>query len=272
MLNAAPRTESSEALWRFVATPDRLNSELAVSPPDADAVAILVERLGVKAVNSLLDHLGRTNDRSTRASIMKQLLALGSSAGEVAAARLPDAPWYLQRNILVLIGRLGSWPKGFSPLSYAAHVDPRIRREGLKLLLESAAHAADGVMLGLRDSDDGIVVLALGSALESCPPEAIPLIQAIAMDHRRITEVRVPSLRILARSRAPDALEVLLSHTRHRRSWFRRRLAPKSPELLAALTGLASYWRDVPQVSKVLGQALQHADAEVRAAARATAA
>jgi hypothetical protein len=272
MLDAAPRTASTEALWRFVATPDRLNAELAISPPDGDAVAILVERLGVKAVNSLLDHLGRTNDRSTRASIMKQLLALGPSAGEVAAARLADAPWYLQRNILVLISRLGSWPNGFSPLSYAAHVDPRIRREGLKLLLESRAHAAEGVMLGLRDSDDGIVVLALGSAFDSCPPEAIPLIEAIAMDPRRPAEVRVPSLRILARSRAPQALKVLLSLTRHRRSWFRKRLAPKSPELLAALTGLASYWRQNPEVSEVLGQALQHSDAEIRAAAQATAA
>jgi len=270
MLDAAPRTASAEALWRFVATPDRLNAELAICPPDSDAVAILVERLGVTAVNSLLDHLGRTNDRSTRASIMKQLLALGPSAGEVAAARLAGAPWYLQRNILVLISRLGSWPNGFSPLSYAAHVDPRIRREGLKLLLESRGHAAEGVMLGLRDSDEGIVVLALGSAFDSCPPEVIPLIEAIAMDPRRPAAVRVPSLRILARSRAPQALKVLLSLTRHRHSWFRKRLAPKSPELLAALTGLASYWRQNPQVSEVLGQALQHSDAEIRAAAQAT--
>jgi len=84
--------------------------------------------------------------------------------------------------------------------------------------------------------------------------------------------VRVPSLRILARSRAPQALKVLLALTRHRRSWFRRRLAPKSPELLAALTGLASYWKQNPQVSEVLGQALHHSDAEIRAAAQATAA
>jgi hypothetical protein len=35
---------------------------------------------------------------------------------------------------------------------------------------------------------------------------------------------------------------------------------------------LASYWRQNPQVSEVLGQALQHSDAEIRAAAQATAA
>ncbi len=115
LLEAAPHTETTEALWRFVANPDRLDAELAVLPPDPEAVAILVGRLGLQAVNSLLDHLGRTDDRSTRATVMRQLLALGPRAGEVAVARLPEAPWYLQRDILVLIGRLGGWPTGSLP-------------------------------------------------------------------------------------------------------------------------------------------------------------
>ncbi len=272
LLQSAPQTESSEAIWRLVANPARLEAELAISPPDGDAIAILVDRLGLRAVNSLLDHLGRTDDRSTRAALMKQLLALGSSMGEVAAARLPAAPWYLQRNILVLIGRLGSWPQGFSPLSYAAHIDPRIRREGIKLLLESPEHVAEGILMGLRDDDDGIVVLALNAALESCPPEAIPDVEALAMDLRRPPEVRVPTLRILARTRTPQALKVLLAQARHRRSWFRRRLAPKSPELLAALAGLASYWKDDPRAMEVLTRALRHSDPEIRAAARSAAA
>jgi hypothetical protein len=272
LLEAAPQTEATEALWRYVANSDRLNAELAVSPPDPDAVAILVGRLGLQAVNSLLDHLGRTDDRSTRASLMKQLLALGPKVGEVAAARLSDAPWYLQRNILVLIGRLGSWPNGFSPLSYAAHTDPRIRREGIKLLLESPAHVLEGVSLGLRDEDDGIVLLALSATLESCPAETIPLVEQIAMDPRRPPEARVATLRILARTRTPAALQVLLAHARHRRSWFGRRLAPKSPELLAAVAGLASYWKTDPQATEVLAHAIQHSDPEIRAAASSTAA
>jgi hypothetical protein len=272
LLDAAPHTETTEALWRFVASPERLSAELAVSPPDGDAVAILVGRLGLQAANALLDHLGRTDDRSTRAALMKQLVALGPKMGEVAAARLPGAPWYLQRNILVLIGRLGTWPRGFSPLSYAAHADPRIRREGIKLLLESPAHAAEGILLGLRDTDDGIVLMSLSAAVESCPPEAIPLVEQIADDPRRPAEMRVPTLRILARSPTPEALRVLLANARHRRSWFGCRLAPKSAELLAALAGLASYWNEDPKAAELLARALAHSDPEIRAAARASAA
>jgi hypothetical protein len=271
-LRAAPQTGASEALWGHVATPQRLEAELALDPPDQEAIEILVARLGVGAANSLLEHLGRTDDRSARAAIMKQLLALGPRVGEVAMARLADAPWYLQRNILVLFGRLGSWPAGFSPLSYAAHGDSRIRREGIKLLLESRSHVVEGVSLGLRDEDDGIVALALRAALESCPPDAIPLVAAIAMNVRRSPEVRLTSLRILARVRTPQALRVLLAQTQHRRRWFARRLPPKSPELLAALAGLASYWRDHPTAADVLASARQHSDPEIRAAAGSPAA
>ncbi len=271
-LKAAPHTESAEALWRHIASPQRLEAELALASPDQTVIEILVGRLGVGAANSLLDHLGRTDDRSTRAAIMKQLLALGPRIGEVAVARLIDAPWYLQRNILVLIGRLGRWPEGFSPLSYAAHADPRIRREGIKLLLESRTHVAEGVSLGLRDEDDAIVGLALRAALESCPPDAIPLVERIAMDTRRPTEVRLATLRILARTRTPEALKVLLAHAQHRRFWFGRRLASKSPELLTVLAGLASYWKHDPTAAEVLASALQHSDPEIRAAARSAAA
>lgn len=271
LLEAAPLTETARAVWHYVANPERLEAELAQDPPDQEAIDILVSHLGMDAANSLLDHLGRTDDRSARASLMKQLLALGPRIGEVAVDRLRNAPWYLQRNILVLIGRLGSWPQGFSPLSYAAHSDPRIRREGIKLLLESPAHQPEGVLLGLRDVDEGIVGVALRAALESCPPDAIPLLAAMALDARRPVEIKVPALRILARTRTPAALTVLLALAQHRRRWFRRRLASKSPELLVAIAGLAGYWNDDPTATEVLAYARQHSDPEIRAAARPTA-
>jgi hypothetical protein len=241
---------------------------LVLDPPDPDVIEILVRHLGMDAAYSLLDHLGRSDDRSIRAALLNQLVALGPRIGDVAVARLADAPWYLQRNILVLIGRLGSWPAGFSPLSYAVHRDPRIRREGIKLLLESATHPVEGIVLGLRDEDEGLVGLALRAAQESCPAEAISLLEGIAVDPRRSSELRVPALRILARTRTSVGLEVLLAQARYRRRWFRRRLPSKSPELLAALSGLASYWGDDPLVARVLSHARQHSDPEIRAAAR----
>jgi hypothetical protein len=271
-LAAAPQTQTAERLWQYVATPERLEQALAASPMDQESVAILVDRIGAEATNSLIDRLGSADDRSTRAAIMKQLLALGPGIGRVVVARLPEAPWFLQRNILVLLGKRASWPVEFSPTTYAANADPRIRREAIKLMLESPVHHAEGVMLGLEDADEGIVALALGSALESCPGEAIPLVERIAADSRRSSEARVAAVRILARTRAPQALRLLAGIALTRRLWFRARLAPKSPELLATLSALAAQWRDDPLASSVLAYALGHSDPEIRAAASPSAA
>jgi hypothetical protein len=79
-------------------------------------------------------------------------------------------------------------------------------------------------------------------------------------------------VRILARTRAPQALRVLVDLALKRRFWLRRRLAPKSPELLAAVAALASFWPHEPVAAAVLDRALHHSDPDVRAAASSTAA
>jgi hypothetical protein len=267
LLDTASPISATEEIWRYVATPERLAAELQATPLDQDAVSLLVKRIGTEAANSLLDRLATADDRSTRATVLKHLLALGPDVGRLAVARLNDGPWYVQRNVLLLIGRLGSWPEGFSPLTYATHPDPRIRREAIKLLLESDGHTAEGILLGLRDADDGIATLAATAALESCPVEALTLVSRMAADARRMPELRALALRILARTKAPEALRLLLALAVTRRLMFGRRLAPKSPVLLAALAGLAGFWRDHPSATEVLSQALQHSDPEIRTAA-----
>ena len=266
LLKTMPETNATQELWRYVATPQRLESELGASPLDQEAVAILVERIGTAATDSLLDRLASAEDRSTRAAIMKQLLVLGPGVGQVAMKRLPTAPWYLQRNILVLLGRMGSWPSGFSPLAYTTNGDARIRREAIKLLLEATDRQEEGIMTGLADPDEGIVGLALAAALESCPPQAVPLVQQIVVDPKRPPELRALAVRIVTRARQPETYRVLLGILNYRRRWFRSRLAPKSPELLAALTGLATHWGEDPLVKEVVAYARGHVDRQIRAA------
>jgi hypothetical protein len=269
LLETMPHTAASEALWSHVATPERLEAELHATPMDHEAVAILVKRIGIAATNSLFDRLASADDRSTRSTVLKQLIALGPAVGNLAVARLVDAPWYVQRNILVLIGRLGQWPEGFTPMSYVGNPDARIRREAVKLLLESPEHTINGILLGLRDPDDGVATMAATTALESCPSAALPLLERITVDPVRSPDLRAITLRLLARTRAPEALRLLLALAMSRRLWFARGLAPKSPLLLSALTALASHWKEDPSASEVLSLALQHSDPEIRAAAGA---
>ena len=123
-------------------------------------------------------------------------------------------------------------------------------------------------MASLRDADDGIVALALGAVADSGLPEALPLVAGIAASAGRDSSIRVQAVRVLARVRTPATAHTLVSLTTARRRWLGRPLAPKSPEVLAAIEALATHWREEPQVATLLRHASRHHDAEIRNAAR----
>ncbi len=268
-LAATPEGPTSEPIWRAVGTPEALRAALLAHGIDHAPVRTLIRRLGVAAVDPLLDLLGRAEDHATRAGALAALEALGTPSAARAVERLADAPWYLQRNLLHLLGRVRPWPEGFSPAPWATHPDGRVRREAIKLLLDLPAHRDEGLSRGLADADPGITAVALATALESCPVSVLPLIERMARDPARLSAHRVMAIRVLARSRSARALESLASLAVTRTRWLRRqRLAPKSPEVLAAIAGLATHWPGEPRVQQVLAAAERHADADVRAAAR----
>jgi hypothetical protein len=271
-LAGASEGDAAEPVWRAVATPDALRAVLHARGIESGPARLLIRRLGADAADPLLDLVETTEDHGSRTAALAELVALGAPAAARAVERLADAPWYLQRNLLLLLGRVRAWPEGFSPAAWTGHVDPRVRREAIKLLLDVPAHRDEGLSRGLTDPDPGITAVALGAALESCPPAMLPLMERMARDPARLSAHRVLAIRVLARSRSMRALESLASLAVTRTRWLRRRrLAPKSPELLAAIAGLATHWPEEPRALQVLGAADRHADGDIRAAARRSA-
>ena len=267
ILGAAQSPEVADFIWAHVATPERLRVELEAELPDQSVVQILAARLGDRAVEPLLDALARATGRSSRAALMKHLYKLGPDAAHPAAERLPGAPWYFQRNILLLIGQWRTWPEGFTPLPYVLEGDVRVRREAVKLMLASPEHRATAITLALRDTDDGIVTLALSAVADSCPPDALPLVERVATTQGRDSRVRVQAVRALARIGSAAAVPALVGLVQARRRWLRSPLAPKSPEVLAAIAALANRWRNDPQAAALLSHARRHPDADIRNAA-----
>jgi hypothetical protein len=269
LLAAAPDRETSEALWRHIASPARLRAELAARPVDFTAVERLALRLGPAAADPLLDYLESATEKTSRARTLKVLVAIGPAIVGPAAARFGPAPWYVQRNILVLHQALSTWPTAFSPISCTKHSHPQVRREAYKLLLSFPQHRGSAVSHGLSDRDDGIVRLVLLAALESCPPEAVKAVEAFFGDGRRPQELRGLAIRILARERGPEAVNQLVALAAERRIFRGSRLAAKSPIVLAALGALAQHWPAHPEVLNLLAQAREHPDPEFRLAAQA---
>jgi hypothetical protein len=198
---------------------------------------------------------------------MSLLETLGPEVAHLAAARLPESPWYVQRNLLIVLDKLCAWPPDFSPLPYVAHSDPRVRRQAIRLLLKFPDGYDRAVCSGLRDPDGQVVRTAFTAALEKCPASAVPIILERLAKREFGAELELASIRVLGKSGTAEALDFLLQRALSGRKWlFWRRLGTKSPQLLAILATLTAHWPTDPAVARVLAEARTHGDPEVRSA------
>ena len=213
-----------------------------------------------------------TGEKGTWATQLWQRLAqLGPKVGEVVVARLPKGPWTLQRNLLLLLGRLPEWPAGFSPAPYAKNPDARVRREAYALLLADPKTRDKAVADAIADTDERITRAGLNAAAEhGCPRDAIAVLTRRLNDRSLDGMMGALAVKVLAPVRLTPVYECLVAVTLapKRRFQLRRKLSPKSPIMLAALGVLASKWGAEPLTQKVLGIAARSDDPEIQAALR----
>ena len=175
MVDQTPETNT--VVWtlrRHLDNTGTIRRLLRDRPIDFEVLYRLVARVGFPAAGALLDALELEDDRTARWRLFEMLAQLGPDVGNAVMARLPGSPWYVQRNLLLLMARLETWPKDFTALPYAKHPDPRVRREAYALLLRDPATRAESIALAVADSDERIVRAALNAALEGgCPREAV---------------------------------------------------------------------------------------------------
>jgi len=161
--------ESNTVVWtlrRHLDNTGTIRRLLRDRPIDFEVLYRLVARVGFPAAGALLDALELEDDRTARWRLFEMLAQLGPEVGNAVVARLPGSPWYVQRNLLLLMARLETWPKDFTAHPYAKHPDPRVRREAYALLLRDPATRAESIALAVSDADERIVRAALNAALE----------------------------------------------------------------------------------------------------------
>lgn len=267
LLEQAPGTAAAAELWNRAASPDTVRWLLQHDPVDFATVDRLLPRLAEQAAEPLLDALAASEVRATRRGILERLVRLGPVLGQSITARLSDERWYVKRNLLTLLDLLPEPPPGFSALQWLGDSDPRVRVEALKLGLKSSAERDRVLTRGLEDTEHRIVRLALMAAFQGLPADAVPHVVTVVNNGTLPSDMRVPAIRLLGAARSPQALETLLALADGGRTLLgRRRLPPKSPELLAALTALASGWGREPRAMEVLLVAAVSGDPQIRAA------
>ncbi len=269
--DAAPA--ASAALWQHLASPARVRLLLGRGWREEERSVIerLIAQLGLGAVGPLVDALGTANDLAIRRRLIDQLTALGPEAAPPLVAALAAAPWYLQRNILLVLGSLTEgWPPDFSPLPYAKVEELRLRREAIRLMLRHPEFRDQGIQLSLGDSDTGILQAGLATAAEGCPAPMVPLILNHLAEDELDDDLRTLGVRAIGTTSSVLARDWLVRRAQTRTRWLRRvTLRPRSGELLAILGVLRSRWPEHPAVVPVLTLARHHSDPDIRTAAGA---
>jgi hypothetical protein len=156
-------------------------------------------------------------------------------------------------------------PANFAPRLFVTHPDPHVRRYAIKVQLKLEKGRSDMLHTALTDTDIEVIRLGLNAIQGEIPRELAPIVERMASDRTADQDIRVLAIRTLGRSTSPSALAILMALVDGGKTFFgRSRLAPKSPEMLAALRVLAFDKPAAPGVFGLVNRAENSADPDIR--------
>ena len=242
---------------------------LSTDPIDLDTLGQLIPEAGLEAADMLLDTLASSKDRKVRARILDLLIRYGEAIGAEVVNRIPGAPWYVQRNLLHLLGQLPQLPPEFSADICLGHPDPRVRHEGLKLLLRDPIARENAIVVAVRASDQPTLRLGFVAATETLPPEAVEPIMTRVSSRKLPDDIRALGIRAIGGVEEESVFQLLSGLCRGKRRWLWWGLAPKSASMLEALAAISLHWSYHPKAARILKRGAKHGDKQVREAAGA---
>jgi hypothetical protein len=258
----------ADTIRTYFIQPEALRAFFEQGPVDFDTLDLLRPSMTATSYEVLLDLLITTSDRTTRRKLFDRIVQAPFDLGPAIAARLDDPRWFVQRNMLGLLERLGRVPEGLSLARWTSHPDVRVRHEAIRLQLVLPAERQAAVRAAIEDGHPRLVHSGLAAIQQNCPPGLAGAVGALARDTAITEELRLLAIRALGRCPDPRALATLLELTRGGRTIFgRAKLAARSPTMLAAVRALAGGWRSDVRAAEMLMLAEGASDIEIRRAA-----
>lgn len=265
LIDNAPAVWMRDVLWRHVGTPARLRAQLERDPLPTAVLQRMAKRMGAAAADPLFDALETAPDERAQERLLSILEQAGPPVGALILERLPSMRWAIVRPLIAMLGKHPEWECGYDASQLLSHADPLVRREALRQLLRNPATRDEAILRALADADEGSLRLALGAAMTNCPRDAAALLRVRADDATVNADLRALGIRALASHKGSDTVAWLAARVVKVGKLIKRpTLASKSPEMLAALEGLATHWREHAGAREALALAAASADSEIR--------
>ncbi|HSE94623.1 MAG TPA: HEAT repeat domain-containing protein, partial [Methylomirabilota bacterium] len=212
-----------------------------VSPEQMEGAAEYLRGVAREGVEEFANLLAEERDRRVRARMCQVLARVGPVMVPVLVPRLDDTRWYVVRNLLYILGRIGH-ESAFLPLiPLLDHQHPRVRVEAIRALALVGGEAAAGPILRCVPDHDPTVCRAAVKAVGSLrSDEGVPVLRDLltrpvtADDHLEIQQEAVTALATIGTPVARGVLDDLAS----RRLWFWQRAEKRIRAMAAdALSG-----------------------------------
>lgn len=123
------------------------------------------------AVQPLIHYLGEMKTVSARKHIIDGLIVLGRKDIQLIAKGLEDERWYLVRNIIHILRKIGDKRATEYLLRTVRHSDIRVRKEGIKALGELGGHDVIQTLRECLEDEDGEVRITAAKAFGSIGTE-----------------------------------------------------------------------------------------------------
>ena len=224
LLERAPEgnTVAAERLRARLTQPLAIGTLASREPLDEASLDYLMPSLSYDGYATLLDVLASSQSRVRRRKLLDRLAQTSLDVAPLVASRLEDDRWYVQRNMLLLLARVGRVPADFPTARWTTHADPRIRSEALRLQMSLPGQREAALRAAFNDADARVVRVGMAGVQHDCPPRVLGFVAGIAQGARVPEDLRLLAVQALGNSHDRAALDALAGARR----WRHERLRP----------------------------------------------
>jgi HEAT repeat protein len=238
------------------------------------AVGDLLTKMGNRMMLALMDLLKTTEDRSLRRTILNLLQQMGAAILDPVIAELRNSsnPWYVIRNMVLLLSGVGNQAHVDLLQALLAHDEARVRKETIAAIAKlDPQNARETIRDLLNDKNMVVRRFVIGMLGTMRDHESIPALAALVAK-RNIAQqeeeepLQLDAITALGKMNHPDVVPFLLDALKKEGIFSKKRT--KTPEIRSrAVFALANYPSD--EVKKSLKAAAKDGNDNVSEAAKA---